>query len=136
MHSDTDILLNHSEQMDSLITAHLSELNTVLQDKQALRDALCRILAENKHLQEVIKDKDNTIAAKDNEIAQLRQRVSDLQKPTAVTSVAGNYIEAMSVANMNISSLPPANKSIKRFSYNRKKQLYSDQFQLPLWQTS
>lgn len=115
--------LSFSEQLDGLIQGHQMEMQQVLADKKHLRSIIV-------YLQNVIADKQAIIKQKDEQIAQLLQRITDLEKPTTVTSVAGNYIEQMQINKMNISASLPKRTKSKRVLNT------SDILQLPLWQTS
>ena len=102
MHSDTDILLNHSEQMDSLITAHLSELDAVLHDKAELRAALRREVEENKQLRNTIAGLEEIIASQAERIECLLQRIADLEKPTTINHIARDYIGNQNIEKVNL----------------------------------
>ena len=110
-------------------------MQQVLADKKHLRDIIAQqqsIIAEK---DTIIASKDAVITQKDQHIAQLLQRINDLQNPTSVTNIAGNYYEQMQVNTMNISSsLPPA--SIHKYRKRKTKLTTTDILQLPLWQTS
>ncbi len=102
MHSDTDILLNHSEQMDSLITAHLSELDAVLHDKAELRAALRQEVEENKQLRNTIAGQEEIIASQAERIECLLQRIADLEKPTTINHIARDYIGNQNIEKVNL----------------------------------
>lgn len=120
MTSDIDILLNHSEQMDSLTAAHLSEFGVLLEDKKQLREALCNEHEENQRLKTII---DN----KNEEINRLKQRIADLEKQTVVNNIAGPYIENNHVNKMYV----------RMGSHRQNKKTIQDlnQPQLQLWGT-
>ena len=127
MHPDTDILLNHSEQMDSLTAAHLSEFSVLLEDKKQLRDAI-----RNEHEERLKEHEENNklkeiIEGKDAEIKRLKQRVADLEKQTIVNNIAGPYIENNNVGKMyvRIGTRKPRKKPLQDFN----------QPQLQLWGT-
>ena len=112
-------------------------MQQVLDDKQRLRDIIAQqqnVIAEKDSAiaqkDSIIIQKDEALTQKDEQIAQLLQRIADLEKPTAVTTVAGNYIGEMQVHNMNIAS------SLPQFRKRKSKILTTDNLQLPLWQTS
>lgn len=102
MPSDIDILLNHSEQMDSLITAHLSELDAVLQDKAELRAALRQEVEENKQLRNTIAGQKEIIASQAERIECLLQRIADLEKPTTINHIARDYIVNQNIEKVNL----------------------------------
>ena len=120
MTSDIDILLNHSEQMDSLTAAHLSEFSVLLEDKKQLREALCNEHKENLRNQEIINQQKE-------QIRQLTQRIADLEKLTVVNNIAGPYIENNHVNKMYVrmGNRRQNKKSIQDFN----------QPQLQLWGT-
>ena len=120
MTSDIDILLNHSEQMDSLTAAHLSEFSVLLDDKKQLREALCNEHEENNKLREIIE-------GKEAEIQRLTQRIADLEKQTVVNNIAGPYIENNNVGKMyvRIGTRKPRKKPLQDLN----------QPQLQLWGT-
>ena len=102
MTSDIDILLNHSEQMDSLTAAHLSEFSVLLDDKKQLREALC-----NEHEERLKEHEENNklreiIEGNEAEIQRLTQRIADLEKQTVVNNIAGPYIENNHVGKMYV----------------------------------
>lgn len=102
MPSDIDILLNHSEQMDSLITAHLSELDAVLHDKAELRAALRQEVEENKQLRNTIAGQKEIIASQAERIKCLLQRIADLEKPTTINHIARDYIGNQNIEKVNL----------------------------------
>lgn len=102
MPSDIDILLKHSEQMDSLITAHLSELDVVLQDKAELRAALRQEVEENKQLRNTIAGQKEIIASQAERIECLLQRIADLEKPTTINHIARDYIGNQNIEKVNL----------------------------------
>ena len=102
MPSDIDILLKHSEQMDSLITAHLSELDAVLQDKVELRAALRQEVEENKQLRNTIAGQQEIIASQAERIECLLQRIADLEKPTTINHIARDYIGNQNIEKVNL----------------------------------
>ena len=125
--NDISILLNHSEQMDSLTAAHLLEFSVLLEDKRQLREALCneheerlKEHEENNKLKEIIDDKDA-------EIQRLKQRIADLENQTVVNNIAGPYIENNHVDKMyvRLGTRKPHKKSLSDVN----------QPQLQLWGT-
>jgi hypothetical protein len=102
MPSDIDILLNHSEQMDSLITAHLSELDAVLHDKAELRAALRQEVEENKQLRNTVAGQKEIIASQAERIECLLQRIADLEKPTTINHIARDYIGNQNIEKVNL----------------------------------
>ena len=120
--------LAYSEKLYGLTTGHQQETTQLLEDIGQLQTYVRLLLAENRKLRQENADKDTLLLAKDNDIAELKQRIADLQKPTAVTSVAGDYYENMHIERQIFTtSLPPIKK--------RKNRITTDKNQLPLWQT-
>ena len=113
-HLDIEAHLAYSEKLHGLTTGHQQETNQLLEDIEQLQGDLRRVLAENQALRAANQ-------AKDAHIAELEQRVTDLQKETL--KVEGDYIEKMNIEKYL--ALKPRSKT--------KYKLYDLTDQLPLW---
>ena len=89
-----DIEIQHAQQLDGIISGHQLETNALLDSNKRLQAALCRSKEEIKSKDRIIAQKDNEIAEQNALIAQLRQRILDLQKPTYIANIQKGILSA------------------------------------------
>ena len=115
-HHEIETHLAYSKKLQELAVGHQQETAQLLKDIEQLHGDMQHLLDENKELRAANE-------AKDARIAELEQRVADMDKPTL--HVSGDYIEALNIDKFLAAK--PKSKSRKKIEY------YDLTNQLALW---
>ena len=115
-HHEIETRLAYSEKLRGLAVGHQQETKQLLENIEELQDLVRQLRDENKDLRDANE-------AKDARIAELEQRVADLEKTTF--HFDGDYIEAMNIEKYM--AIKPKGRSRQKMKY------YDLTNQLPLW---
>lgn len=118
---DIEPHLAYSQKLQKLAAGHQQETAQLLEDIEQLNGDIHQLLDENKKLRMANE-------AKDARIAELEQRVADLEKEKI--HVDGNYIEKLNIEKYLAVKPKSKSKSKAKLKY------YTPTSQLPLWDSN